>query len=144
MQAACGLAQLEKLPRFIRARKDNFKKLYSSLEGIKDSIILPNETIGSDPSWFGFPITLRDDAQVNRVELLEYLDQEKIGTRLLFAGNLTKQPYMQGQTFRIGSDLTNTDIIMKNTFWIGVQPSLTSDAIDYMASKLTSYFNPKF
>ena len=125
MQAACGLAQLAKAPRFIQARKDNFAFLKERLQSCSDYLYLPEATEYSDPSWFGFPITLKEDCPVSRLELLTYLDENKVGTRLLFAGNLTRQPYMIGANYRISGELTNTDNVMNNTFWIGVQPALT-------------------
>jgi CDP-6-deoxy-D-xylo-4-hexulose-3-dehydrase len=120
MQAACGLAQLERAPEFIQARKDNFAFLRGRLKDCEEFIHLPEPTENSDPSWFGFPITLKENCPVTRLDLLTYLDQNKVGTRLLFAGNLTCQPYMIGANYRISGDLTNTDKVMNNTFWIGV------------------------
>ena len=131
MQAACGLAQLERAPEFIRARKDNVAFLKERLKDCEEFISLPQATEHSDPSWFGFPITLKDNCPVSRLDLLTYLDQNKIGTRLLFAGNLTRQPYMNGAQYRISEDLTNTDIVMNNTFWIGVQPALSKEMLEY-------------
>lgn len=136
MQAACGLAQLEKAPAFIAKRRENFKYLYDRLKGLEDLLLLPKATPHSDPSWFGFPITLREGAPISRVELTKQLDDHKIGTRLLFAGNLTRQPYMLGQNFRVSGDLKNTDIVMNQTFWVGVQPSLTHDMLDYTAQSI--------
>jgi CDP-6-deoxy-D-xylo-4-hexulose-3-dehydrase len=136
MQAACGLAQLEKAPAFIARRRENFKYLYDRLKGLEDLLLLPKATPHSDPSWFGFPITLREGAPISRVELTKQLDDHKIGTRLLFAGNLTRQPYMLGQNFRVSGDLKNTDIVMNQTFWVGVQPSLTPDMLDYVADSI--------
>jgi len=136
MQAACGLAQLEKAPAFIARRRENFKYLYERLKGLEDLLLLPKATPHSDPSWFGFPITLREGAPISRVELTKQLDDHKIGTRLLFAGNLTRQPYMLGQNFRVSGDLKNTDIVMNQTFWVGVQPSLTHDMLDYVADSI--------
>lgn len=133
MQAACGLAQLDKAPDFIRKRKENFAFLKTRLTSCQEFLILPEATTNSDPSWFGFPITLKDNAPVSRVDLTKYLDEHKIGSRLLFAGNLTCQPYMIGRNFRISGDLTNTDKVMRNTFWIGLQPALTEDMLDYSA-----------
>jgi len=138
VQAACGLAQLEKAPQFIRARKANFRYLYERLESCEEFLQLPVATEGSDPSWFGFPITLKEAAPISRLELLGYLDEHKVGTRLLFAGNLTRQPYMIGANFRVHGDLTNTDNIMRNTFWIGVQPSLSEEMLEYSVSKIES------
>lgn len=139
MQAACGVAQLDKAPQFIQARKDNFAYLKNRLKSCEEFMHLPEATEHSDPSWFGFPITLKDNSPVTRLDLLTYLDQHKIGSRLLFAGNLTRQPYMIGANFRISGDLTNTDNVMNNTFWIGVQPALTTEMLDFAASKIESY-----
>jgi CDP-6-deoxy-D-xylo-4-hexulose-3-dehydrase len=139
MQAACGLAQLERAAEFIKARKDNFAFLKERLKDCEEFINLPQATEHSDPSWFGFPITLKNNCPVSRLDLLTYLDQNKVGTRLLFAGNLTRQPYMNGAQYRISEDLTNTDIVMNNTFWIGVQPSLTKEMLEFSAKKIESF-----
>jgi CDP-6-deoxy-D-xylo-4-hexulose-3-dehydrase len=144
MQAACGLAQLDKAPAFIQQRKDNFKFLKERLAGCEEFLILPEATINSDPSWFGFPITLKDNAPVSRVELLQYLDENKIGTRLLFAGNLTRQPYMVGRNYRVSGELTNTDVVMNSTFWIGVQPALSEEMLDYTVTKIENYLGVNF
>lgn len=144
MQAACGVAQLEKAPRFIQARKDNFAFLKERLKDCEEFVNLPAPTEHSDPSWFGFPITLKENSPVSRLDLLTYLDQNKIGTRLLFAGNLVRQPYMAGQHFRISGDLVNTDNVMNNTFWIGVQPSLTPAMLEFAASKIEAYLGVRF
>jgi CDP-6-deoxy-D-xylo-4-hexulose-3-dehydrase len=144
MQAACGLAQLERAPEFIQVRKDNFAFLKERLKDCEEFISLPEATEHSDPSWFGFPITLKENCPVTRLDLLTYLDQNKIGTRLLFAGNLTRQPYMSGARYRISEDLINTDIVMNNTFWIGVQPSLTKEMLEFTAAKIESYLGVKF
>ena len=144
MQAACGLAQLEKAPRFIQARKNNFAFLQQRLRGCEELLQLPQATEHSDPSWFGFPMTLRDNSPVSRLDLLTYLDQNKVGTRLLFAGNLTRQPYMVGVNCRISGDLTYTDKVMNNTFWIGVQPSLTIEMLEFAARKIESYLGINF
>lgn len=139
MQAACGLAQLKKASEFIRKRRENFAYLSERLAGCQEFLILPQATHHSDPSWFGFPITLRSNASVNRVDLLNYLEQNKIGTRLLFAGNLARQPYMIGRNFRTSGDLANTDIVMNSTFWIGVQPMLTQEMMEFSVSKIETF-----
>jgi CDP-6-deoxy-D-xylo-4-hexulose-3-dehydrase len=144
MQAACGLAQLEKVGRFIQARKDNFNFLKKRLLACEEFLQLPIATEHSEPSWFGFPITLKESSPVNRLDLLTYLDQNKVGTRLLFAGNLTRQPYMQNACYRISGELTNTNIVMENTFWIGVQPSLTIEMLEFSAKKIESYLGVNF
>jgi CDP-6-deoxy-D-xylo-4-hexulose-3-dehydrase len=139
MQAACGLAQLEKLKGFIAKRKENFRRLAKALEECQDFLLLPQATPNSEPSWFGFPLTIKPDAPFNRKDLIEYLNQNGIGTRLLFAGNVTKQPYMQGRDFKVFGNLKNTDVVMLNTFWIGVQPALTDEMMDYSAQKIKEY-----
>jgi CDP-6-deoxy-D-xylo-4-hexulose-3-dehydrase len=144
MQAACGLAQLDKAPSFIQARKDNFAFLKERLKDCEEFVHLPQATAHSDPSWFGFPITLKENCPVTRLDLLTYLDQNKVGTRLLFAGNLVRQPYMKDAHFRISGELTNTDNIMNNTFWIGVQPSLTKEMLEYAARKIEVYLGVNF
>ena len=144
MQAACGLAQLEKAPAFIAARKANFAFLKERLKDCEEFVNLPQATEHSDPSWFGFPITLKDNSPVSRLDLLTYLDQNKVGTRLLFAGNLTRQPYMAGAQYRVSGDLTNTDNVMNNTFWIGVQPSLSQEMMEFAARKIESYLGVNF
>ncbi len=144
MQAACGLAQLEKAPAFIQARKDNFSFLKSRLESCEEFLNLPQATEHSDPSWFGFPITLKESSPVSRLELLNYLDQNKVGTRLLFAGNLTRQPYMANAKYRISGDLSNTDNVMNNTFWIGLHPGLTEAMLEFSVSKIEAYLGVNF
>lgn len=144
MQAACGLAQLDKAPQFIQARKDNFAFLKARLKDCEEFLHLPEPTEHSDPSWFGFPITLKDNCPVTRLDLLTYLDQNKVGTRLLFAGNLTCQPYMIDANYRISGDLKNTDNVMNNTFWIGVQPALTREMLEFAASKIETYLGVNF
>ena len=144
MQAACALGQLSKLQEFIYLRKKNFKYLYNRLNSCEDFIQLPIETYDSDPSWFGFPITLKPESPVDRLSLIEYLNQNKIGTRLLFAGNLTKQPYMINNNYRIFGELKNTDYIMSNTFWIGLHPALTESMLEYTVDKIERYIGIKF
>lgn len=144
MQAACALAQLDKVSAFVQARKDNFAFLYTRLRDCEEFLQLPIATEGSEPSWFGFPITLKSTAPVTRLELLGYLDQNKIGTRLLFAGNLTRQPYMTNQKFRISGTLDNTDNVMNNTFWVGVQPALTKEMLEYTARKIETFLGVNF
>ncbi len=144
MQAACGLAQMDKLEAFIQARKDNFKYLYDRLQSCQDFLILPEATPNSDPSWFGFLMTIKPEANIRRVDLLSYLDQEKIGTRLLFAGNLTRQPYMQGRNYRVSGDLTHTDSVMNDSFWVGVYPGLTEEMLDFTATRIESFLGVNF
>jgi CDP-6-deoxy-D-xylo-4-hexulose-3-dehydrase len=144
MQAACGLAQLEKAEGFIKKRRSNFEYLYNRLQSLTGYIKLPRATLNSNPSWFGFPITLTENAGVNRVDLIRYLDENKIGSRLLFAGNLTKQPYFKDVEYRVVGELTNTDITMNNTFWIGVFPALGEEHFEYIAEKLEEFFGLNF
>lgn len=144
MQAACALAQLTKAPEFIQARKDNFKFLKERLSTCEEFLQLPEATKDSDPSWFGFPITVKTNSPVSRLDLLDYLNQNKIGTRLLFAGNLTKQPYMANRTYRISGDLVHTDNVMNHTFWLGVQPALSHEMLEYTASKIESFLGINF
>jgi CDP-6-deoxy-D-xylo-4-hexulose-3-dehydrase len=144
MQAACALAQLEKAPAFIQARKDNFQYLRDRLKSCEEFLQLPDVTDGSDPSWFGFPITIKENSPVSRLDLTTYLDQNKIGTRLLFAGNLTRQPYMIGANYRVSGDLTNTDNVMNNTFWIGVQPALTREMLEFVVTKIENFLGVNF
>jgi len=144
MQAACGLAQLEKANDFIDTRKKNFAFLEERLKSCEEFLHLPQATEHSDPSWFGFPMTLKPNAPVSRLDLLTYLDQNKVGTRLLFAGNLTRQPYMLGAHYRVSGDLTHTDNVMNNTFWIGVQPALSAEMLEFTASKIEQYLGINF
>jgi CDP-6-deoxy-D-xylo-4-hexulose-3-dehydrase len=144
MQAACGLAQLEQARAFIEKRKENFKFLYERLSSCEEFLILPNATADSEPSWFGFPITIKEEAPISRLDLLKYLDQNKVGTRLLFAGNLIKQPYMLGRNYRVCGSLINTDIVMNQTFWIGLQPALTLEMLDYSAAQIERYLGIRF
>ena len=138
MQAACGLAQLKRLPEFIKKRNENFAYLKNKLSSLTEFIDLPEATKNSEPSWFGFPITLKEG--VDRVGFIQYLDSHKIGTRLLFAGNLTKQPYFEGFEYRIASDLTNTDITMNKTLWLGIYPALGKTQLGFIAEKIEGFF----
>ena len=138
MQAALGLSQLKNIDSFTQARKDNFKQLYKQLEGV-EGLILPKATPKSDPSWFGFPITIDPESSISRQGLLQFLDSRKIGTRLLFAGNLLKQPAYKDVDFRVVGNLKNTDIVMNNTFWVGTYPGLTSEMIDFITESITEY-----
>ena len=144
MQAACGLAQLDRLQDFIGARKLNFAYLKNRLRDCEEFLVLPEATEHSDPSWFGFPVTLRPNAPVSRVDLLTYLDQNRIGTRLLFAGNLTRQPYMIGRNYRVSGSLDNSDVIMNDTFWLGVYPGLNEEHLEFVASRIESYLGVAF
>jgi CDP-6-deoxy-D-xylo-4-hexulose-3-dehydrase len=143
MQAALGLAQLERLPGFIDARRENFRHLTARLAPLSQRMLLPQATPGSDPSWFGFPITLLPESRYVREELTDFLNRHKIGTRLLFAGNLTRQPYFQGRPHRVSGTLENTDRVMERTFWIGVYPGLTTAMLDYAADKIIEFADSK-
>ena len=144
MQAACGVAQLDSLDHFVMRRRENYTYLRNRLSTLEQFLQLPEVTPNSEPSWFGFPLVLKEATGVKRTDLLTYLDENKIGTRLLFAGNLTKQPYMMGQNFRISGDLKNTDIVMNQTFWVGTYPGLTDDHLNYIAEKLEEFFGLNF
>lgn len=144
MQAACGLAQIEKLPGFIQKRNENFNYLKEKLKSLEEFLELTESHENAEPSWFGFPITLKKGAGFDRVELTRYLEENKIGTRLLFAGNLTRQPYFENVQYRVSGELPNTDITMNQTFWIGVFPGLNSEHLDYVVSKLEEFFGVGF
>lgn len=144
MQAACGLAQVDKAAGFIEKRRENFKLLHNRLQSLTDYLHLPVPTPNSNPSWFGFPITLKENSGVNRVDLLRFLDDNKIGSRLLFAGNLTKQPYFKDVEYRVVGELTNTDITMNQTFWIGIYPALGQEHFDFIGDKLEEFFGLNF
>lgn len=138
MQAALGLSQLDKLDGFVDARKRNFAYLEKRLTGV-EGLILPKATENSDPSWFGYPITLDPEHPADRNDLMRFLDERKIGTRLIFAGNLTKQPAYLKVDFRIVGDLTNTDIVMNRAFWVGVYPGLTVPMLDFIADSIIEF-----
>jgi CDP-4-dehydro-6-deoxyglucose reductase, E1 len=138
MQAALGDSQLKKIDSFVQRRRDNFKTLMKSLEGTP-GLILPTATPKSDPSWFGFPITLHPEAAVDREDLLRYLEKLKIGTRLLFAGNLVRQPAYRNVDWRIVGDLDNTEIVMRRTFWVGVYPGLTQEMMEFIGHSIREY-----
>lgn len=140
MQAAIGVSQLKKLNKFVDVRNKNFSKLYDGLKGLDEFLILPKETENSQPSWFGFPITIKGD-KIDRNELVNFLENNKIGTRLLFAGNIIKQPAFteNDYEYRVVGDLKNTDIIMSNTFWIGLWPGIKDNHIDYIISKFYEF-----
>jgi len=140
LQAAVGLAQIGKLPRFIERRKRNFALLYEGLSRYQEDLLLPESTPGADPSWFGFPITVRDGARFTRHDLILHLESRLVATRLLFGGNLTRQPAYRDAPFRIAGDLANTDTVMNRTFWIGVYPGITDDMIAYVLSVFADFF----
>ena len=144
MQAACALAQMDRLEEFIATRRANFAYLKNRLASVEEFFHLPEATLNSEPSWFGFPLVLKESSGVKRTDLINFLDQNKIGTRLLFAGNLTKQPYMVGRNFRISGELKNTDVVMNQTFWLGTFPALGVEQLDYIANKLEEFFGVNF
>ena len=141
MQAACGLAQLKRAPDFIKIRNENFEYLKNKLSALSNYIEFTTATENSTPSWFGFPLTVKESSGVNRIDLITYLDEHKIGTRLLFAGNLTRQPYFENVEYRVSGKLTNTDISMNQTLWIGVYPGLTKAHLDFVVERIVSYFD---
>lgn len=141
MQAAIGLSQLDKADSFIEKRRINHNLLYNKLKLLEDYFILPEPAVNSNPSWFGFMLTIRDSNKINRNNLVDYLEKNKIGTRLLFGGNLTKQPAYRNSEFRILNSLENTDKIMYDGFWLGVWPGLDENHYDYILSVLNSYLH---
>lgn len=141
MQAAVGVAQLQKLPGFIEARKRNWQLLYDGLKPYEEFFILPQATPNSDPSWFGFLLTVRPDAPFGRNKLIQFLETNLVATRLLFSGNITRQPAYQNLNYRVVGDLTNTDTVMNQTFWIGVYPRITPDMIEYVLSIFAKFFS---
>ncbi|WP_288342387.1 lipopolysaccharide biosynthesis protein RfbH [uncultured Dubosiella sp.] len=143
MQAAIGCAQLEKFPTFVERRKENFRRMKEGLKGLEEYLILPEATENSDPSWFGFLITCKEG--VDRNALVQYIEDKGVQTRMLFAGNLTKHPCFdemraEGKGYRIVGDLTNTDRIMNESFWVGLYPGMSEKKIDYMAKVIRNYF----
>jgi len=144
MQAACALAQMDRLDEFVAARRANFAYLKERLQSCAEFLHLPEATPGAEPSWFGFALILKASAGVQRVDLLNYLDQNKIATRLLFAGNLTRQPYMIGRHFRVSGSLANTDVVMNQTFWLGTFPGLKTEHLDYIVERLEAFFGLNF
>jgi CDP-6-deoxy-D-xylo-4-hexulose-3-dehydrase len=141
MQAACGFAQLESLDKFIAKRKENFNFLYKNLKDLQEFLILPEAEKNSDPSWFGFPISVRTNNKFNRRNLIEHLNNNKIGTRVLFGGNLIKQPYMKDVNFKVQGELKNTDFVMENTFWLGLYPGLSQEHLEYSIGKIKNFFS---
>ncbi|WP_239016855.1 lipopolysaccharide biosynthesis protein RfbH [Sphingomonas ginkgonis] len=137
MQAAVGCAQLDRLDGFIAARRRNFALLTELLKPLEDLLILPRATPNSEASWFGYPITLREGTRISRDDLVKHLDANKVGTRLLFGGNLLRQPYMRGRNYRVVGELTNADIVTERTFWIGLYPGLEAAHLEYSASLIT-------
>jgi CDP-6-deoxy-D-xylo-4-hexulose-3-dehydrase len=139
MQGALGLSQIEKLPEFIERRKENFAYLKEGLMGLEEFLILPEAGEGSEPSWFGFAIGVRADAPFTRDQMTQALEAQKIGTRLMFAGNLLRQPAYEGREYRVVGELKNTDFVMNQVFWIGVYPGLTREMLDFMVKTATEF-----
>jgi CDP-6-deoxy-D-xylo-4-hexulose-3-dehydrase len=139
MQAAVGVAQLERLPGFVEARRRNFAYLRDALSELEDVLLLPQATPNSDPSWFGFPLIVRPGAPFTRNELTQHLESRRIGTRLLFGGNLTRQPAYAGVEYRTVGDLSNTDLVMYAAFWVGLYPGLTEEMLAYVAKTITDF-----
>lgn len=139
MQAAIGLSQLQRLPEFIAARRRNFEYLHKCLEEVQDVLILPQASPGAEPSWFGFPVAVRDNAPFTRDELIKELDRKKIGTRLLFGGNLIRQPAYRDVKYRTVSDLRNADFVMRNVFWLGVFPGLSEPMLNFMCETIIRF-----
>ena len=134
MQAAIGVGQLEKLPGFVARRRENFDGLKTGLqaEGFEEHFVFPEATENSEPSWFGFPLTIRQGSPLKRREVVTYLEDHRVGTRLLFGGNLTRQPAFKDVNYRVVGGLATTDEIMENTFWVGVWPGIGPDERQYM------------
>ena len=143
MQAAVGLSQLERLPGFIEARKRNFRYLYERLKPYEDVLLLPESLPDADPSWFGFPLGVREDAPFTRNALIDALETRQIGTRLLFGGNLIRQPAYQGVKFRVVGDLKNTDFAMRNVFWVGVYPGLSQAMLDHVVDACSAFIRDR-
>ncbi|WP_342597480.1 lipopolysaccharide biosynthesis protein RfbH [Cyanobacterium aponinum UTEX 3222] len=139
MQAAVGVAQLDKLPEFIQKRRDNYEFLWQNLADLQDVLTLPQATPNSEPSWFGFPIFVKEDAPFTRNELVQHLETNRIGTRLLFGGNLLRQPLYEGWEYRVVGDLTSADKIMNCVFWIGVFPGLTEEMLSYVVKTIKDF-----
>jgi len=143
MQAAVGLSQLQKLPAFIAARRHNWRRLRDALRACEEFLVLPRATEGSDPSWFGFPITVKPDAPFDRNALIQFLESRMIATRLLFGGNLTRQPAYAEVPYRVVGDLTVSDLVTEGTFWIGVYPGLDDAMIDYVVDSFRAFIGER-
>ncbi len=140
MQAALGLAQLKKLAGFVTKRRHNFNRLKQGLLPLNNKIILPEFSENASPSWFGFLITLKPESGLNRNDVVEKLSEAKIATRLLFAGDIRKQPYFSKYPYRVSGEMTNTDTILNHTFWVGVTPMINDEMVDYMVETLHTIF----
>jgi CDP-6-deoxy-D-xylo-4-hexulose-3-dehydrase len=141
MQAAVGVAQLDRLEAFVAARRANFAYLYAGLKRWEEFLILPEAERNAEPSWFGFPLTLRPGAPFTRAALVAHLNDARIATRYLFGGNLVHQPYMQGRNFRVSGATPNADLVMRSTFWIGVYPGLAQAQLDYVLGQFDQFFH---
>ncbi len=139
MQAALGVSQIDKLPHFIERRRQNFASLKAKLQPLTEWLMLPEPGKNADPSWFGFTLAVKPGAPFTRDQLTRHLESNKIGTRLLFAGNLLRQPAYQGWDYRVVGDMTNTDFVMNNVCWIGVYPGLTEPMLDFMAQTVHQF-----
>lgn len=144
MQAAVGVEQLKKLPEFIEVRKRNFKRLYTGLKKYEDRLVLPKTEPEADPNWFGFMLTVRENAGFTRTDLVRYLEEHKIATRMLFAGNIIRQPCFESVQYRVHGSLDNTDSIMENTFFIGIYPGITDQMLDYMLETFDRFMQNRF
>jgi CDP-6-deoxy-D-xylo-4-hexulose-3-dehydrase len=140
LQAAVGCAQLEKLPGFGAARRDNWRYFRKAFAPFEEFLILPEATPRSDPSWFGFPVTVREGAPFQRGDIVDYLESHKVATRMLFAGNLVRQPAFVGVPHRVAGTLKETDRVMTSTFWLGVYPGITPQMRDYVVSVVEEFF----
>ena len=143
MQAAVGLAQIKKTKEFHEKRKFNFNLLYKRLKKHNKIFILPKASKNAQPSWFGFPLTIKKSVKFTREEITKYLNDNSIGTRLLFAGNLVRQPYMKNYNYKVKNDLKNSNIIMERTFWIGLYPGLETKNIIYTVNKIEKFLSLK-
>ena len=139
MQAACGLAQINKLEEFIQKRNENFIHHQNNFQELKDFFILPEPTYNSQPSWFGYLLTIKDRSRISRNDLVKFLNRRNIGTRLLFSGNIVRQPYFKNKKYKIIGDLVNTDKVMNDSFWIGVYPGLKKQHLDYIFQSIKEY-----
>ena len=143
MQAAVGLAQIKKAEDFHKRREENFKVLYKEFKKFKKIFILPKITKKSQPSWFGFPLTLKKSVKFSREEITQYLNSYSVGTRLFFAGNLIRQPYMKNYKYKVVGDLKNSNIIMERTFWVGLYPGLEKKHLTYITKKIENFLSFK-